>query len=195
VVTHPVIRWIILLSLVVNFVVTTVYTQFVLFAKQVLAVTDTQLGVIYAAAGISVVAVSLAAGPLSKRVPFGVLGLGALTLNGVFTIGLALSHQFWAGLIWWAGLAGSAMLWNITSLSLAQRIVPDALFGRVITFARLLSWAAIPAGTLVGGALIEWTHDVALIYGWIGGLMVIITSAFFFTPLGRVQQDGRYLPF
>ena len=67
----------------------------------------------------------------------------------------------------------------------------DVVFrSRVVTFACLLSWAAIPAGTLVGGALIEWTQDVALIYGWIGGLMVVITGAFFFTPLGRVRQDG-----
>src|SRR5204862_4825232 len=90
------------LSVLVNFVVAPVYTQFVLFAKEVLAVTDTQLGLIYAAAGVSVVAVSLAAGPLSKRVPFGVLGLGALTLYGVCTVGLAVSQRYWIGLLWWA---------------------------------------------------------------------------------------------
>jgi len=186
--SHPIIRWIILLSLLVNLVVATVYTQFVLFAKQVLAVTDTELGVIYAAAGVSVVVVSLAAGPLSKRVPFGVLGLGALTLYGVCTVGLAVSHQYWIGLLWWAGIAGAAMLWNITSLSLAQALVPNELFGRVVTFARLLSWVAIPASALIGGVLIEWTQNVALVYAWLGGLTVVITGAFFFTPLGRVKQ-------
>jgi hypothetical protein len=188
VLSHPIIRWIILLSVLVNFVVATVYTQFVLFAKEVLAVTDTQLGITYAAAGASVVGVSLAAGPLSKRVPFGVLGLGALTLYGVCTVGLAVSHRFSAGLLWWAGLAGAAMLWNITSLSLAQAIVPNQLFGRVVTFARLLSWAAIPLSALIGAALIEWTQNVALVYAWLGGLTVVVTGAFFFTPLGRVKQ-------
>jgi hypothetical protein len=58
----------------------------------------------------------------------------------------------------------------------------------VVTFARLLSWVAIPASALLGGVLIEWTQDVALVYAWLGGLTVLITGAFFFTPLGRVKQ-------
>jgi MFS family permease len=188
VLTHPVIRWIILLSVLVNLVVATVYTQFVLFAKTVLAVTDTQLGIIYAAAGLSVVLASLAAGPLSRRVPFGLLGLGALMLYGLLTVGLALTREFWLGLLCWAGIAGAATIWNITSASLAQALVPNELLGRVSTFAKVLAWGAIPVSALLGGVLIQWTRNVALIYALLGALTFVVTFAFLFTPLGRAKH-------
>ncbi|HEX5826429.1 MAG TPA: MFS transporter, partial [Candidatus Limnocylindrales bacterium] len=48
-----------------------------------------------------------------------------------------------------AGLAG--VMWNVVTVSLRQRIVPDALLGRVNASYRLLAWGSQPIGALLGG--------------------------------------------
>src|SRR5262245_18565365 len=99
-------------------------------------------------------------------------------LYGLMTIGLAVSRQYWMALVCWALLAAGATLWNITAGSLGQMIVPNELLGRVTSFARVLAWGAIPISALIGGALIEWTKNVALVYGWRGGLTCVIIFGF-----------------
>jgi hypothetical protein len=69
-----------------------------------------------------------------------------------------------------------------------QALVPDELLGRVTSFVKVLAWGAIPISALLGGALTVWTGDVALVYGLLGALTVVVTGAFFFTPLGRYRQ-------
>jgi hypothetical protein len=42
-------------------------------------------------------------------------------------------------------------MWNVVTVSLRQRIVPDALLGRVNASYRLLAWGSQPFGALLGG--------------------------------------------
>lgn len=42
-------------------------------------------------------------------------------------------------------------VWNVITLSLRQRIVPDELLGRVNAGYRLMAWGAMPVGALLGG--------------------------------------------
>jgi len=52
------------------------------------------------------------------------------------------------------GMGG--VLWTVNSRTLAQRLVPDALFGRYNAAARLFSWGAMPLGAGVVGVLAEY---------------------------------------
>ena len=47
------------------------------------------------------------------------------------------------------------MSWNIVTVSLRQRIVPDRLLGRVNASYRLLAWGTMPIGAAIGGLLGE----------------------------------------
>jgi MFS family permease len=51
--------------------------------------------------------------------------------------------------------AGSALSvgWNVITVSLRQRIVPDHLLGRVNAGYRLLAWGTMPLGAAMGGAV------------------------------------------
>ena len=49
------------------------------------------------------------------------------------------------------GLLGVA--WNVVTVSLRQRIVPDRLLGRVNASYRLLAWGTMPLGAALGGAI------------------------------------------
>jgi MFS family permease len=47
------------------------------------------------------------------------------------------------------------VVWNVLTVSLRQRIVPDRLLGRVNSGYRLLAWGTMPLGALLGGVLGE----------------------------------------
>jgi len=73
-------------------------------------------------------------------------------------------------------------------ISLRQAIVPNLLLGRVTSVLNVLAGLVTPLGALIGGILIERTRDVALVYGIIGGLIVMIGLTFAFTPLGHAER-------
>jgi len=54
-----------------------------------------------------------------------------------------------------AFFAGSALIvgWNIVTVSLRQRIVPDHMLGRVNSCYRLLAWGTMPLGAALSGVL------------------------------------------
>jgi hypothetical protein len=188
---HPVLRAIAAMAALVNFVVVTIGAQTVLFVKERLQASDTQLCLFYAAESLGVISFALAAGTLRKHLRFSTVALGAITLHGLLTIALALMHVVWGALLLMALMAGLLMLFNVNVISLRQAIVPNMLLGRVTSVLNVLAGLVTPLGVLIGGILIERTHNVALVYGVIGGLIVVIGLTFAFTSLGHAE---RYIP-
>ena len=70
---HPLLSWLALLLLLVNFILPTASALLVLFAKQWFAASDTRVGLLYAGASLGTAAFSLAAGRLRKRWPLGAI--------------------------------------------------------------------------------------------------------------------------
>jgi MFS family permease len=186
---HPILCWITLLLLLVNFILPTASVQLVLFAKQCFAVSDAQVGLLYACGGLGTVLFSLAAGRFRKHWSLGTLALGSLMMEGAFTALTAVSHWYWLLLLLWALRSGADVLFIISTYSLAQTVVPNQLFGRVITVIRVLTWSTGAIGALLGGFLIERTQQVALVYAAIGLLIFGISLVFCLTPLGRIDRN------
>jgi MFS family permease len=174
----------------INLVGATVYAQLVVFAKRQLDASDSQVALLYAAGSAGVVLLSLAAGPLRRRLSFSVAALGALLVDGLLTVVLAATRWYWAALALWAAISGLGIFFNINTASLRQQIVPNHLLGRVISIAGVLAWSAIPVGALVGGWAVERTGSVAVVYGVIGALVALLALVFSFGPLGHAD---RYL--
>jgi MFS family permease len=186
---HPVLRNISVMMALINFVGVTVYAQLVLFAKQRFAVSDAELGLLFAADGAGVVLLSLLAGPLRSRWSFGNVALGALMLSGVATFALAHAPTYLAAVAFSALSSGFGILFNINTGSLRQAIVPDHLLGRIITIAMVLAWSANPLGSTVGGLIVERTGDVQAVYAVIGVLVFAIALYFrLFSPLGHAER-------
>ena len=188
---HPVLRSVAIMMALVNCVGFTVYAQLVLFAKVRLGATDSQVGFLYAAGSVGMIALALAADPLRRRLPFSKVALGTLMLGGVAIVALASTRWYWGALVLWALIWGLVILVQINSNSLWQAIVPDRLLGRVQGVISVLSWSAIPLGAFIGGVAIEQTQQVALVYGVIGAAIFLTGLLFSFTALGRAEQ---YLP-
>lgn len=187
---HPVLRNISLMMALVNFVATTVFVQLVLFAKRELRANDFEYGLIVGAQSVGVIALSLLAGGLRRRLPFGVVALGALALSGFLTVALSLSRSLWLAILLVGAIAGLGVLFNINTGSLRQSIVPNHLLGRVMSIAAVVAWSMNPLGALIGGALVV-RFGVRPVYALAGTLTFAIATAFSFSPLGRAEQ---YLP-
>src|SRR5205085_8684000 len=191
VLSHPVLRNISAMMALVNFVGSTTGAQLVLFAKHRLAASDSQVALLYSAGSVGVVVLSLAAGPLRRRWPFSKVALSALMLDGLLTVALAATPWYWAALLLWAFVSGVGILFNINTGSLRQAIVPNHMLGRVLSIAGVLAWSSIPLGSLLGGFLIAWTHNIVLVYALLGALVSLIAFSFSFTPLGHAD---KYIP-
>jgi MFS family permease len=188
---HPVLRNISLMMALVNLLGSTVMAQLVLFVIRRYAVDEAAVGLFYSAGGAGVVVLSLAAGTMSQRFGFSKVALGALMLSGVALVALSITPLYWLGLLLWAIQSGLGILFNINTSSLRQAIVPSHMLGRVISVAMVFGLSAIPIGAILGGLIIERTGNVALVYGVIGVLTIIIPAIFALTPLGRADM---YLP-
>ena len=74
--------------------------------------------------------------------------------------------------------AFAALLWNIVTVSWRQRIVPDALLGRVNSIYRFFGWGLTPLGAVAGGVLVAATErtlgrDVALQLPYLTGAVIL----------------------
>jgi Na+/melibiose symporter-like transporter len=188
--SNPVLRSISIMMALINFVSTTANSQLVLFARRALDATNSEIGFLYAAGAAGVVAVSLIAAPIRRRVSFAVAALGALVVCGLTMTAMALAGSYAAALVLWAASSGFGMLLNINTVALRQAIVPPQLYGRVISVAQVLAWSAIPLGSLAGATAINLSGSVTGVYAVIGVLTAAIALAFAFGP---VAHGDRYL--
>jgi len=191
VLSHPVLRNISLMMMLFNLTNVTLYAQGVYYAKERLHANNFELGLFFASGSVGAIAFSLIAGRLRKRFSFSTVVIGCLALSGVATIVFAAIPWLWAALPVLLLREGLLSLLNINTFSLRQVIVPDHMLGRVLSVAGVLAFSALPIGSIVGALLIERTHNIALVFGGIGVLLILIPLAFSFTALGRAD---RYLP-
>ena len=189
---HPVLRNISLMMALVNFVGSTVYAQLVLFAKDRLLASDSQVGAaVFGRAAWAWCCCRWRRGRCASAGRSARSRSGALVLEGLLTSCAGADALVLGRAADLDACAGLGMLFNINTGSLRQAIVPNHLLGRVISIAGVLAWSAIPLGTLLGGLAIAWTGNVALVYAVIGVLTVIIPLLFALTPLGHAE---RYMP-
>ena len=73
---------------------------------------------------------------------------------------LAFVRWPWAPGIGFGIVAACDTAWVVLSTSVRQALIPTPLMGRVLSFSRLLSTAAMPAGALLGGALVTVVDPV-----------------------------------
>jgi predicted MFS family arabinose efflux permease len=188
--SRPVLRSISLMMALINFVATTEYSQLVLFARRVLGASDSQIAVLFAAGAAGVVAVSVSAGAIRRRLSFAVTAIGALAVSGLAVTVMALIGSYPAALVLWAASCGFGLLLNINTAALRQAVVPEEMYGRVVSIAQVLAWSAIPLGALAGAAAIQLSGSVADVYAVTGVLTALIAVSFAFSAVGH---GDRYL--
>ena len=83
-------------------------------------------------------------------------------------------------------------MWNVVTVSLRQRIVPDALLGRLNASYRLLAWGTQPIGALLGGLIGEalGLQAVFLIAGVIIALLLFARAIITDAAIAAAEREG-----
>ncbi len=78
-----------------------------------------------------------------------------LAASGPCFIGMALAPGPWTLGLCFAAMEFSGFVWNVVSVSTRQRMIPDALLGRVNSLYRLLAWGMMPLGLVLSGVIVS----------------------------------------
>ena len=134
----------------------------ILFATQELQLSAGAIGVAWMGGGIGCIVASFAARRMNLYRGIGEVMLGGVFLTGIAwgVIALAQPGSLLAALVLGFGLLAydfGGTLFFINYLSLRQAVTPDHLLGRVISTMIFLTVLTAPLGSLLGGALAEWS--------------------------------------
>lgn len=80
---------------------------------------------------------------------------GMLAASGPCFIAMALAPGPWTLGLAFAAMEFSGFVWNVVSVSTRQRLIPDALLGRVNSLYRLLAWGMMPLGLVLSGLVVS----------------------------------------
>jgi predicted MFS family arabinose efflux permease len=125
---------------------------FVLFATQTLGLSSTGYGLLLVPAALGGIAGSLLATRLTGRPLRLVLAVAIFAAGAATAITSATSSAVLVGALG-AVTAAAALVWNVLTIALRQRVVPDHLLGRVGASYRFLVYVGMPFGALAGGVL------------------------------------------
>lgn len=152
-IAHPVLRYTSALAGITNLASTAIIAVFVLFAQDVVGVTDLGYGLLLSCIGFGGIVGAIAA----SKVVASIGSAGALRLStclGAPAAGItgAIPHPVIVALAVFA-FGFSISLWNVTHVSLRQQLVPNELRGRVAASNRLITWGSLPIGAALGGVV------------------------------------------
>jgi MFS family permease len=149
---HPVLRYTSPLAGLTNLATTAIVAVFVLFAQDIVGVSDLGYGLLVSSLGVGGLVGALSAGSIIRAVgSAGALRLSAILGAPTTIVLVAAPHP----VIVAAGVlvfGVSTSLWNVANISLRQQLVPDELRGRIAASSRLITWGSQPIGAAVGGA-------------------------------------------
>lgn len=158
---HRLLRTLAVVLGVMNMLSALAFVLMVLFAQEILGLFEGwQFGVVITGTAIGAVLGSLVADRITKRLSPGTsLQVSVVGMGLSFTV-IALTSS--AGVVWLVGVASGLfiVLWNVITVSLRQRIIPDHLLGRVNSVYRFFGWGTISLGTLLGGVLVSLGEPV-----------------------------------
>jgi MFS family permease len=186
-------RWLILLSYAGMFFVSS-YMQLMPAFARMLNAGETGYGFLLSATGVGSVLGTLIIGGLQHMRALGFVLLGGALLSGVSLYGFALVSELgWYGPALFAALATSvcASVFMISSMTVMQLEVPDALRGRVMGI-HSITYSLMPLGGLLLGAIANQTSVVtAVVFG--ASVFVLITLAVGLTRPAIREIDGKVL--
>jgi MFS family permease len=156
---------------------------FVLLARDRLGLSDAGFGFLL----VSGAAGGLAATPFASRITR-TIGEGGVMISSLWAMTAAplivpFTHSPVLVGVYFVLEAAIGITWNVATVSLRQRIIPDRLFGRVNSVYRLLAWGTMAIGAAIGGFVAE-RYGLVAPY-WISAAVLGIASLWFSFRLGN----------
>ncbi len=195
---HRLLRTLALLLAATNLAGQLANSTLVLFATRTLHVGTGWFGLLLAGSALG----GVVGGLVSQRVVArlgtrrAILSASAVGALVSLTVGLFVRSPYLMALL--LAVAGfSATLWNVATVSMRQRIIPDRLLGRVNSAYRLAAWGAMPIGAALGGVVAAgwglpsvWLVAAAIRVGVLGTALLALTPAVFAQALARHEAEA-----
>jgi MFS family permease len=153
---HPLLRPIVLGSMLESVALKAIAAIFVLYATRQLGIGPLALGLVLAAGGLGAIPGALLSSATARRFGVGPTIIGGWLIGAASWLVVPLASGPRAALLLAAGLLLGGMastIVNVQQWSLRQIVTPDALQGRVTASHRFLVYGAYPLGALLGGWL------------------------------------------
>ncbi len=171
---------------IVNAVVGGVTAIFVLYVTEQMGLPGTAYGLLLAVLAVGGLLAALATPRLVRRLGPRRCATGALFVFAAVVIGLGLSA--WVPAVVVALLVGgaSSVVWDVTTISYRQRVVPAELLGRVTAIYRTVAFFGMPAGAVLIGQL---AHAWGTPRAYVAGGLALLAGALWTAP--RVAAMSR----
>jgi predicted MFS family arabinose efflux permease len=164
---------------------------FVLFAQDLLHLSDRWYGALIAIGAVGAVGGGLVAERLTKRFSSVSIIYATVVVWSLCMFAEGFWPRLWVSAIATVAMAFGTTVWNTVTVSLRQRIVPPALFGRVNSVYRWLVWGSISIGAAIGGVVArEFGLRAPFFFGAGSGAIALLTLFFSITPR-RLAQLGQ----
>ncbi|PIE14428.1 MAG: MFS transporter [Rhodobacterales bacterium] len=151
---NPMILRLALMLGVINCAAMMVMTMLVLYSQDILGLGPVGHGLLLTCGAAGGVLGGLLCPSIVKRLGRRTSLLSALSIMPAgYALYALTTHPVLAGLAE-ATLVFTGMLWNVVTVSYRQRMIPDALLGRVNALYRFFGWGSLSVGALLSGALV-----------------------------------------
>lgn len=199
---HPVMRPLAIVSGLSNMAGAFMGAVLVLFARDVLGVGPQGFGLLMTVTAAGAVVGALVVPSFSGRVhPSTAMGV-ILAVLGTTALVVGLLHSIPAFVVCYFVNGFVITWWNITLVSLFQRLTPDRLRSRAFSAHRTLSWGLLSVGLGLGGALAttlegplgrEWALASPFLTAGLIGLALAVAPALVLTPraIDRALADAE----
>jgi MFS family permease len=147
-----------------------------------LGLSDAGVGLLFTVMAIGGVAGSFIGAPLEKRMGRSTVLSMCLITGGIAWLVPGVSRNTVLVALGFI-LTGTSSMWNVVTVSLRQRIIPDELLGRVNSAYRLLGWGSLPIGAALGG-LVGELLSVRAVFVLSAVLLIVLI-----VPLRRIVTD------
>ena len=127
----------------------------VLWAREVLGVSEAVYGFFALTGAVGALIGSQTAAPVAARIGRGRTMVLSCVVTGLGMLLAAATRTPFVAAPAWALAGWAIVLWNVVYGSLRQRLTPDALLGRTIGIYRVVAWGVMPLGALAGGVLAD----------------------------------------
>jgi MFS family permease len=189
---NPVLLWVGLLLMVVNFGNGASGPMLLPYVTEVLGGTPFQYGLFTSSFSLGMILASILMSVSKEPKDRRKLMLGALMVSGIFMALLGWVSIFPLAILFVAIKGFCGILFNINNTTLYQRKVPDELRGRVFAVRILLAQAGMPIGALMGGVFAE-AWGIPVLFTFVGGIVVLATGAAFLSPVFKHLNEPSTL--
>src|SRR5215218_9851211 len=191
---HRLLRTLAIMVGTMNLASSATFAIFVLYAVAPgpMGLDEFEFGVLMTGMAIGSLGGSLVVERVERLLGRATLLTAAVVLNAITVAVPGVTTNPWIVGASFAFMGLGIVMWNVVTVSLRQRIVPDALLGRLNASYRLLAWGSQPIGALLGGLIGQWLGlpAVFLIAGVVVALLLFLRRIITDEAIGAAEAEG-----